>query len=130
MPNRGRIGGPDGAEHGTLIAIRHCEFRGRRVGGEDDGGFIPGGFDARAAAVAGFVAAGEEGHPCFWAGEGIGGCGCEDGLPVFFGEGCDGCAGGFGGGGSDGSGGGGGEVGFCNFEPGLEGFLGGLLGGG
>lgn len=73
MPDGRRIGGPDGAEHGTLIAVGHCEFRGRGVGGEEDGGFVPGGFDDRAAAVAGFVAAGEENHPCFWAGEGVGG---------------------------------------------------------
>lgn len=98
-----------------------CEIWRRGVGGQQGGGFIPGFFDAGAAAVAGFIAAGEEDHPFLWA---LGwvrvGRRGEDGLPVGGGEGFDVVGGGFCCGGGDGGGGCGGDVGFCFFKPCLE----------
>lgn len=51
------------------------EVRGRRVSGQKRGGLIPCFLDADAAAVAGFVAAGEEDHPIFWTLGGVRGGG-------------------------------------------------------
>ena len=93
------------------------ELRGRRVSGQKRGGLILCFLDADAAAVAGFVAAGEEDLPIFWTLGGVRGGGGENGLLIGGGEGHDVVCGGFCCGRCDRGGGCGGDVGFCFFDP-------------
>ena len=94
------------------------QMRGRRVGGEEPDGLIPGFLDAGASAIAGFVTAREEDHPFLWALGGIGGLRRrQHGLPIRGFEGYNVVLGGFCCAGSDGGGVCGRNVGFCFFNP-------------